>query len=132
LCLENTKNVVALPVSPAATDVAPPAALVLDAWDRAVLAAATFPVTGPEIVASVPGKAASTARKRLKALTETGYLAALPRPLVTAPQTYQTTLAGRGEITSPEVGNIPDGAATSQPSDSGLSEATEQGGIRGS
>lgn len=109
LCLETKENVVALPVSPAAQPVAQPAALVLGAWDRAVLEACTFPKTRAEIVGLVPSGGDSTVRRRLKALTDSGYLSAA-RATTTNPLTYVTTLAGRAEVTAVEVSTIPDGA----------------------
>lgn len=130
LCLENSENVVSLPVEHVSQPVSQPVSLTLDNWDRAVLAFAIFPKTSKEIVvnASVYGKAPSTAYRRLKALTMAGYLSASPRPSVTAPQTYLTTLEGRQRITAAEVGNIPDGDGEPQASDSGVS--TTEGGAQ--
>lgn len=124
LCLENAENVVAMPVEHAATPAATPAAHVPDDWDRALLGAAVFPHTDAELFAMVPGKAPSTARKARKTLVDAGLLSALPRPSVTAPQSYQTTLTGR---TAVEVGNIPDGSGDEQASES-THQPTEGGG----
>lgn len=97
LCLETGENGAAPSEIAAAPDAAPPAAPYLpDAWDLAVLAAATDGRTGPDLYNNlVGGLSAGAARKRLKILTGAGYLSAPARPKVTDPQLYVTTLTGR-------------------------------------
>lgn len=97
LCLGTGENGAAPSEIPAAPGAAPPAApYVPDAWDLAVLAAATDGRTGPDLYNNlVEGLSAGAARKRLKILTGAGYLSAPPRPKVTDPQLYVTTLTGR-------------------------------------
>jgi hypothetical protein len=96
LCLETGENGAAPSEIGAAPDAAP---YVPDAWDLAVLAAATDGRTGPDLYNNlVGGLSAGAARKRLKILTEAGYLSAPPRPKVTDPQLYVTTLTGREAI----------------------------------
>jgi S-DNA-T family DNA segregation ATPase FtsK/SpoIIIE len=100
LCLENGENGAAPSEIVAAPSAAPGAApYVPDAWDLAVLAAATDGRTGPDLYNNlVGGLSAGAARKRLKILTGAGYLSAPPRPKVTDPQLYVTTITGREAI----------------------------------
>jgi hypothetical protein len=97
LCLGTGENGAAPPEIVAAPSAAPGAAPYLpDAWDLAVLAAATDGRTGPDLYNNlVGGLSPGAARKRLKILTGAGYLSAPPRPKVTDPQLYVTTLTGR-------------------------------------
>jgi S-DNA-T family DNA segregation ATPase FtsK/SpoIIIE len=94
LCLENSENDAAPPEIAAAPVAAP---YKLDLWDKAVLAAATDGKTGAELnIDNLVGMmSAGAARKRLKILTGAGYLSAPPRPKVTDPQLYVTTITGR-------------------------------------
>ena len=100
MCLENGENGAAPSEIVAAPSAAPGAApYVPDAWDLAVLAEAGMPgKTGAELINLVGGLSAGAARKRLKILTGAGYLSAPPRPKVTDPQLYVTTLTGREAI----------------------------------
>jgi S-DNA-T family DNA segregation ATPase FtsK/SpoIIIE len=97
LCLETGENGAAPSEIVAAPAAAPGAApYVPDAWDLAVLAEAGMPgKTGAELISAVGGLSAGAARKRLKILTGAGYLSAPPRPKVTDPQLYVTTITGR-------------------------------------
>lgn len=97
LCLETGENGAAPSEIVAAPGAAPAAApYVPDAWDLAVLAEATDGRTGPDLYNNlVGGLSAGAARKRLKILTGAGYLSAPPRPKVTDPQLYVTTITGR-------------------------------------
>jgi hypothetical protein len=101
LCLGTGENGAAPSEIVAAPSAAPGAApgaapYVPDAWDLAVLAEAGMPgKTGAELISAVGGLSAGAARKRLKILTGAGYLSAPPRPKVTDPQLYVTTITGR-------------------------------------